>query len=91
MADLIRQTKIDKKIIRMNFGIRGFLKCEKFFDWDKIYHTGVFGVANYEFELQVQKFKIADPIWQTQIAKRYLNGIKYHTRWLLGSLITNLS
>ena len=35
----------------------------------KIWYLGVFGVADYEFALKIQKFKIADPLWRTKIQK----------------------
>ena len=45
------------------------LKCKKLFDWDEIWYSGVFGIANYESERKIQKFKIADPKWRTKMQK----------------------
>ena len=40
---------------------------KKLIDWDDILYAGVFGVTDYESELKVKKFKMADPIWQNYI------------------------
>ena len=39
------------------------------FNGFEIYYSGVFGVAVYESELRIQKFKMADPIWRTEMQK----------------------
>ena len=36
-------------------------------DWDDIWYTEVFGVADYESERRIQKFKMVDAIWRTEI------------------------
>ena len=42
-------------------------KCEKLLDWDEFWYSGVFGVAAYESETDIQKFKIADAISLTKM------------------------
>ena len=56
----------------------------KLLDLDEILYSGVFEVADYESELKIQKFNMAG-----QNAKSYLIWIKFYTRRLLKSLITN--
>ena len=51
-----------------------------------MWYSGVFGVADYESELNVQKLKMAD-----QNVKTYLFGIIFGTRAILRSLIMNPS
>ena len=35
---------------------------EKLLNWNDIWYSGVFGVADYESELKIQKFEMADPV-----------------------------
>ena len=44
-------------------------KNVKLLHWDESWYLVVFGVADYEFELNIQKFEIADPKWWTQMQK----------------------
>ena len=48
----------------------GGQKCKKLVDWDDIWYSEVFGVAEYESELKIRKFKMVD-----QNAKSYLIGM----------------
>ena len=43
--------------------------CKIQFDLHETRYYGVFRVADIELEAQVKKFKMANPIWPTQIAK----------------------
>ena len=38
-------------------------KCKSILDWVDIWYSEVFGVANYESEINIQKLKITDPIY----------------------------
>ena len=38
------------------------------------WYSEVFGVADYESELSIQKFKMVNPMWPTKIAKSTLLG-----------------
>ena len=49
---------------RIQYGRR---KCKQSLDWDEIWYSGVFGVNDYEYELNIQNFKMANPIWLTKM------------------------
>ena len=51
---------------RIQYGER---KCKKLLDAVDIWYSVVFGVADYESELKIHKFKIADPIYLTKMQK----------------------
>jgi len=36
------------------------------FNWHETWPTGVFGVANNEYNVRIAKFKMADSIWWIQ-------------------------
>ena len=44
-------------------------KFKKVPDWDKFWYLVIFGVADYESERNIQKFKISDAIWRTKMQK----------------------
>ena len=48
-------------------------KCKKqkimTLDWDQIWYLEVLGVADYESQLKILKFKTEDPIWLTKMQK----------------------
>ena len=48
-------------------------------------YSGVFGVADYEFEVSSKKFKMADLIWQTIFFLIHRIHLKHVTRGFLGS------
>ena len=50
---------------RMQFSAR---TCNELLHSDDIWYSGVFVVADYESELRIQKFKIADPLWLTKLS-----------------------
>ena len=52
-------------------------RMQKIFFWVKIWYLYVFRVADYESELKVYKFKIANPIWRTKMEKK-LSGFENH-------------
>ena len=53
-------------------------KWKKFLDWDNIWHSGVFGVADYVSKLKIQKFKMANLIWKTKMQNlRDWDDIRY--------------
>ena len=41
------------------------LQIYNFLDLLETRYSGVFGVADYEFEVSSKNFKMADPIWRT--------------------------
>ena len=47
-------------------------KMQKLLDRDKIGHSGVFGVTDNESELNIHKFKMADPIWLNKLSPEIL-------------------
>ena len=47
----------------------GGLKCKKSLDWDDTWYSGILEIGDYESELIIQKFKMADPIWRTEMKK----------------------
>ena len=47
--------------------VDGFRK--KIFDWSETLYTSVFEVAEYEFEIEIVKFKMEDPKWPTVFEK----------------------
>ena len=60
----------------------GEQKVKNLLEWDDIWYSGVFEVADEESELKNQKFKMAD-----ENADIYLIGTIFDTRWFLASLI----
>ena len=44
------------------------------FDGFEILHSRIFGVADYESELRIQKFKVAHPIWRKKLKKLLDSG-----------------
>ena len=51
------------------------------------FNSGVFGVADYESVFRLQKFKMDDPMWRTDLFKISRIRLKLVTRGLSGSLI----
>ena len=47
------------------FNVKLTLSMEIPVNW----YLGVFGVADYDFEVDFQKFKMVDPIWLTKFEK----------------------
>ena len=47
----------------------GWLKCKKLLDWAEIWCSGFFGIADYKFELNNQKFEMSDANWRTKMWK----------------------
>ena len=45
-----------------------WLKCKKLLDREEISYAGSFVVADWESKLNIQKFKMADPIWVTKLS-----------------------
>ena len=43
--------------------------CKKLLDWNEIWYSGLFGVANYKSELENWKFRMSDAIWWTKMLK----------------------
>ena len=56
----------------------------------EIWYSGVFGIADYESELNIYKFIMWDPIWWIKM-RSYFIGLKFSTRRFLRSLIKNPS
>ena len=47
-------------------------KCKKLLDWNLVLgnaYSGFFSVADYEFELNIQKLKMSDAIWRVKMQK----------------------
>ena len=44
-------------------------KMQHLLDWDEIWNSGVFEVANHESEFNLKKSKMADQIWRTKMIK----------------------
>ena len=42
---------------------------KKLLEWDEIWYSDVFDVANHECKINIQKFKITDLIWLTKMQK----------------------
>ena len=42
-------------------------KCKTVLDWDEIRYSGVFGVTDCDSKLEIQKYKMADPISWTKV------------------------
>ena len=42
---------------------------QKLLDWNDIWYSKVFGIADYESELKIKKLKMADRIWRTKMQK----------------------
>ena len=42
---------------------------KKLLDWDEIWYSAIFGIADYEFNLNIQKFKMVNAIRWTKIQK----------------------
>jgi len=53
------------------------------------WYSGVFEITDYESEVKIQEFKIADLIWQTQILKNDANLMKMCFWEFSESVITN--
>ena len=58
----------------------GWLKCKKLLDKDRIWYLGFLGVADYESELNIYKFKMSGATWQTKMqeAKDYAANVSLY-------------
>ena len=45
------------------------LKCKQLIEGDEIWYSAIFGVADNESEMNIQKFKMLDPLWLTNMQK----------------------
>ena len=63
--------------------------CKIQFDLHETRYFGVFWVADFEFEVKFEKFKLTDPIRRTAIAKHDLIYIKLGIWKFFGSLFSN--
>ena len=50
-----------------------FEKSNKLADLDENWYQGVIWVAEYEFEVKIWNFEMADPIWRIKIWKNLMN------------------
>ena len=44
----------------------GGLKCKKLIVLYETWYSGIFEIGNYESELKIHNFKMADPIWRIE-------------------------
>ena len=63
-------TELDSKFRNSKWRIQyGGKKYNKFVYSKKIRYSIIFEVADYESELEFQKFEMADPIWRKELQK----------------------
>ena len=58
------------------------------FDQNELW--GVFWVANYEFEILLEEFKLAEPIWRTQVVRNLQFELKRLLRSFFEKYITQV-
>ena len=64
------------------------MKFVKLYGFSTTPYSGVFGVADYEFQIVISEFRIADLIWQTSNFEICLDSSKFCAWMFLRSLFT---
>ena len=56
-----------------NIATKNFEKCNELADLDENWYQGIIWVTEYEFEVKIKNFEMADPIWRIKIWKNLMN------------------